>query len=57
MKHISHIIRPLLGLLLLLPAACTQDDLTNRTGYGVGEGQMSLQQRTYLCFRYRWQIS
>ena len=43
MKHISHIIRPLLGLLLLLPAACTQDDLTNRTGYGVGEGQMSLQ--------------
>ena len=43
MKHIGLIIRPALALLLLLPAACTNDDLAPQGGYGVDGNKLSLQ--------------
>lgn len=43
MKHISLFIHVMLGLLLLLPAACTQDDLTQQGNYGFDKNKMSFQ--------------
>ena len=43
MKHISLFIHVMLGLLLLLPTACTQDDLTQQGNYGFDKNKMSFQ--------------